>query len=68
MLTLETEARLCTLIKAIADNEKELEIYRQLLSEKPNFEPYAAFIRIDRYRKENVSVSDLKDFLQYVMR
>ncbi len=65
MLSPETENRLCILVKAIADNERELEMSRQILAEKPQFEPYAAFMRLDRYRKDNVSANDIKDFLQY---
>ncbi len=68
MLSAETENRLCALIKAIADNERELETQRQLLASKSQFEPYAAFMRLDRLRKDNVTVFDLRDFLQYFLR
>lgn len=64
MLSLETEERLCTLIAATADAEAELETYRKLLVEAPSFEPYAAFLRLDKYRLNCISALDIVDFLK----
>ena len=48
MLSIATKARLKTLLLAIADGEIALEDARQALAAVPQFEPYAAFNRLDR--------------------
>ncbi len=68
MLSEETEARLCSFIRAIADHERHLEIFRQVLAEAVLFAPYAAFMRIDRLRAGVVTAADLKAFLLYLSR
>ncbi len=65
MLSLETELRLTNLIKAIAKGESEVEIRRQILAEKPLFEPYAAFRRLDQTQKGAIDSSDIRQFLRY---
>jgi len=64
MLSYDTEQRLCTLIAAIADAEPEMETYRKLLVEAQNFEPYSAFLRLDKYRLNCISALDIVDFLK----
>ena len=65
MLSYETESRLASLIGAIADNERQIEVRRQLLAEQSLFSPYAAFKRVDKYRTGYITPYDLKDFMRY---
>jgi hypothetical protein len=48
----------------ILDSEKSIEYQRQYLGRLPEFEPYAAFQRIDRHNKKYISIEDLKYFLK----
>ena len=64
MLSLETESRLASLIGAIAENERMIEVRRQLLAEQPLFAPYSAFLRIDKYHTGCITAYDIKDFLR----
>jgi Ca2+-binding EF-hand superfamily protein len=62
MISLETENRLATLIVGIADQEREVEIVRQVLCEQPLFETYSAFQRIDRNKRGYISTRDIYKF------
>ena len=48
----------------VARNEKKLEVIRQMLCEFEQFEPYAAFQRIDRARNNILTANDLLQFLR----
>jgi len=63
MLSLETRNRLADLLLTISDGERQIEIVRQILCEQIDFEPYAAFRRIDRHRKTTINALDLLAFL-----
>ena len=59
----DTEKRLCDLICASAAGEKEIEIYRKRMADAAGFEPYAAFLRINRYKSNSVTALDIESFL-----
>jgi len=63
MLSLETRNRLADLLLTISDGERQIEIVRQILCEQIDFEPYAAFRRIDRHRKSTINALDILAFL-----
>ncbi len=65
MLSPTTESRLAALIGTVAENERQVEVRRQLLAEQPLFAPYAAFKRIDRLHSGYIMAYDIKDFLRY---
>lgn len=65
MLSSITEDKLAYLLKAIADNEKDIEYYRGRLADEPLFDAYSAFMRIDRTNLRKISMIDLKEFLMY---
>ena len=62
MLTYETKNKICDLLIAISDGERQIEVVRQILAEQIEFEPYAAFRRIDRQRKGLIGVFELQMF------
>ncbi|KRW99206.1 hypothetical protein PPERSA_07449 [Pseudocohnilembus persalinus] len=62
-LSYRTQQRLASLIQAIAEGEKKLEVVRQVLAEQRLFEPHTAFRRLDVTRDGYVSQSELVDFL-----
>ena len=49
----------------MSDGERQIEIIRQLLCEQVHFEPYAAFRRLDRTRKNFLDSLDIFNFLAY---
>ena len=65
MLSVDVENNLCNLIAAIADCEFDLEAARSHLAEIEDFEPYAAFLRLDKCRFGYVTAPDIVDFLAY---
>lgn len=64
MLSTETEKNLALLIQAIADNERHIEVKRQIVAENLLFSPYSAFLRLDKFRQGFITVQDLKGFLK----
>ena len=60
-----TNARIIQLILAIAKKEKSIETIRQVLAKQCEFEPYAAFLRIDRGCHGYLTTSSLMSFLLY---
>ena len=48
MLSVETQTKIRDFLKAIADYELSIESLRQTLSSFRHFEPYSAFLRLDR--------------------
>jgi len=63
MLSFDTRTRLANLFLAISDGERQIEIVRQILCEQIDFEPYAAFKRIDRFKKGALIAHDILKFL-----
>ena len=49
MLGLESQYRLKDLFRDMAERELDVERHRQILAEIRDFEPYAAFCRINRH-------------------
>jgi len=64
MLSITTETRLADLIGAIADNERLIEVKRQLLAEEPSFSGFAAFKLIDKLRNGYITALDIKEFMR----
>ena len=48
MLSVETQTKIRDFLKAIGDYELSIEGLRQNLASNITFEPYSAFLRIDR--------------------
>ena len=48
MLSVETQTRIRDFLKAIGDYELSIESLRQTLASYRHFEPYSAFLRLDR--------------------
>jgi len=63
MQSLLTSQLLTDLLLKISEGEREIEILRQILCEQDDFEPYAAFKRIDRSSTGFLSASDFLHFL-----
>lgn len=69
MLSKSTKYKLYLLMKAISENEMIVEEQRQQLSRCHDFEPYAAFKRIEscsivNHGKNVISASDICHFLR----
>ena len=60
------KSSLATLLLAIADGEVNVEAQRQQLCSLNNFEPYAAFSRIDRKQRGVVTGGDIAEFMTSV--
>lgn len=58
-----TNKKACDLLLAFARGEKKNEVLKQTLCEFEDFEPYAAFTRLDREHKNYLISSDIKQFL-----
>ena len=54
---------ICEYFISLARKEKKIEIIRQILAENEDFEPYAAFKRIDRENKQFINSYDIQNFL-----
>ena len=63
MIRYETKSKISTLFLALADGERQCEVVRQILCELLDFEPFAAFCRIDRAHKGYLTPLDIKEFL-----
>lgn len=63
MLSFDTRNRIADVLLQIGDGERQIEIVRQILCEQVDFEPYAAFKRIDRLRKGTIDAADILEFL-----
>lgn len=64
MLSVETKARLMSLLVAIAEGEISIEKQRKALGKLVKFEPYSAFQRIDRRRTGFIDSLDILNFLR----
>jgi Ca2+-binding EF-hand superfamily protein len=63
MFSFNSAQRLRDTLSEIGKQEKQLEVLRQILCEQPEFEPYAAFRRIDRMRRGFITNIDIMEFL-----
>ena len=64
MLTQSTKYKLYILLKAISENEQIVEEQRQRLANCMDYEPYAAFKRIDRLGQDKINAHDICNFLK----
>lgn len=64
MLSLESERRLKSLLVAVGDGERNLELSRQLLCRIPDFAPLSAHERLDRDSTGNLSSAEILAFLR----
>ena len=63
MLSKNTISIVCNLLKNIAENEKKIEIGRQVLCQNLNFDPYQLFSFIDSESKNYINEINLMTFL-----
>jgi Ca2+-binding EF-hand superfamily protein len=63
MLSVETKHNIREFLQTIGDYELSIEQLRQRLAANPDFEPYAAFLRLDKGQMKNLSPEDLLIFL-----
>lgn len=64
MLSYRTQVKLGQLIEVMSQNNRKLEVQRQLLAEQSCYEPYTAFKRIDQLRKGSIDWSDIRQFME----
>jgi hypothetical protein len=64
MLSVETEARVAKFFLSLAEDERFVEIKRQVLADQLDYEPYSVFKRLDTQGKNSVDEYDLVDFLK----
>ena len=63
MLSYDTRSILRDFFLEVAVHERQIEVLRQILAELPEFEPYAAFRRLDRLRKGFITANEIREFL-----
>ena len=51
-------------MKTIADKELEIERQRQILGDIQDFEPYAAFCRVNRHDDKRITADEIFNFLR----
>lgn len=66
MLSIETEARITKLLLALAEGEKSIEIIRQIICGKIDFDPLSAFKLLDKKNNNYLTENDIKFFLKYL--
>ena len=64
MLGIESQYRLKEFFQAVADSELQVERQRQLLATLSDFEPFAAFQRVNRNGDDIVTALELLNFLR----
>lgn len=64
MLGLESQYRLRDFFQKMASLELAIEKQRQRLASVPDFEPYAAFCRINRRCNKQITCNELNNFLK----
>jgi hypothetical protein len=64
MLGIESQYRLKDFLKAVAHKELQIEDQRQRLATEPDFEPYAAFCRVNRKGDKRITAAEIIDFLR----
>ena len=63
MLSKETEARVAKILTIIAENERSIEISRQILSQIPEYDPFSIFRAFDKNSKNKIDYNDINNFL-----
>jgi hypothetical protein len=63
MLGIDSRYRLKEFLRAVAEKELLIESERQRLAAMADFEPYAAFCRVDRDQNKRITASEIRDFL-----
>ena len=64
MLSVETQYKLRELFQTLGNYELSIEALRQHLASLPEFEPYSAFLRLDRSCSKCIRAQDILMFLQ----
>lgn len=64
MMSYSTRHKLAQFLLELNEGERQIEIIRQILCEQEQFEPYAAFKRIDRLERGYLTARDLVHFLE----
>lgn len=62
-MTSVVRSKLAGFMIMVAEDEQNIERVRQSLASNPDFEPYAAFSRIDRENKGYICGKEIRDFL-----
>ena len=65
MLGIDTQHKLREFFQTVAENELTIERQRQLLATLQDFEPFAAFSRINRNGDSKVTALEIYNFLRY---
>ncbi len=63
----QTDLKVAQFLKTIIQGEKQLEAYRQVLIEQPNFDPHLTFSHIDKESFGQISPYSISSFLQYLL-
>ncbi len=63
MLSFDSRSILRDLLLEVAVHERQIEVLRQILAELSEFEPYAAFRRLDRLRRGFVTATEICEFV-----
>lgn len=64
MLGIDTQYKLKEFFQTIAEQELSVERQRQLLATLPDFEPYAAFQRVNRNGDDIITALEIYSFLR----
>jgi hypothetical protein len=64
MLSQSTKFKLYLLLKSISENETIVEEQRIRMATHSEYEPYAAFKRIDRLNQNKINAHDICNFLK----
>ena len=65
MASPQTEFKIAQLIKTIIEGQKQLEAYRQVLIEQPQFDPFQTFCHLDKECVGAITPFSLCSFLKY---
>lgn len=64
MLGIDTQHKLKEFFQTVAESELQVERQRQLLATLADFEPYAAFQRVNRNGDDHVTALEIYSFLK----
>lgn len=64
MLGLDTQYKLREFLRTIAERELDIERQRQILAEIRDFEPYAAFCRLNRHQDKRITADEIYNYLK----
>jgi hypothetical protein len=64
MLGIESQYRLKDFLRALALKELQIEDQRQRLARHEEFEPYAAFCRVNRRGDKRICAAEIVDFMR----